>query len=201
LFLADGIDFFSYIGLSCPICGDLQCYRQILPYWRYAIELFPGFKKKRVPIARFLCRSQHTTFSLLPIQLIPYFQYTVSAVIGTLLMGFGCWQLGQRGFWGASEAVDPESLVSPWLVACWLAMVVRSFRRAHRVLKRFYDLSGIASAPRAGGWKEVAGYFSALSWQPKVEIRLLLPLLCRYSRQTTQFLFGTASQQRGRIRS
>ena len=134
-------------------------------------------------------------------QLIPYFQYTVSAVIGTLLLGFGCWQVGQRGFWGASEAVDPDSLVSPWLVACWLAMVVRGFRRAHRVLGRFYDLSGITSAPRAGAWKEVAGYFSAFGWQSNLAMRLLLALLCRYSRKTRQFLFGTPSHQRARMRT
>jgi hypothetical protein len=59
------------------------------PYWRYAIELFPDFKKKQIPIARFMCRRRRKTFSLLPIQLIPYFQYTVDAVMGTLLLGDG----------------------------------------------------------------------------------------------------------------
>ena len=86
-FLSGQIDFLSYLGPVCPICDSLHCYRQITHYWRYAIDLFPEFKKKQVPIARFLCQKRGETLSLLPIQLIPYFQYTVSAVIGTLLFG------------------------------------------------------------------------------------------------------------------
>ena len=70
LFLSGHIDFCSSIGERCPICGGKDCYRAMAPYWRYAIELFPEFKKKRIPIARFLCRHRQKTFSLLPIQLI-----------------------------------------------------------------------------------------------------------------------------------
>ena len=50
------------------------------------IDLFPEFRKERIPVARFLCRKEVSTFSLLPIQLIPYFQYTVVAVIYALLV-------------------------------------------------------------------------------------------------------------------
>jgi len=44
--------------------------------------------------------------------------YTVGAVVGTLLAGLGCRHLGLggQGFWGAAVAVDPDSLVTPWLV-------------------------------------------------------------------------------------
>jgi hypothetical protein len=66
----------------------------------------------------------------LPIQLIPYHQYTVNAVIGALLLGIQCRQMGQKGFHGASVAVDQESLVTPWLIACWLTTVALGFRRA-----------------------------------------------------------------------
>jgi hypothetical protein len=86
------------IGPVCPICGKRECYRRITPYFRYAIELFPEFGKQRIPIARFLCRNKRRTFSLLPIQLIPYFQYTLCAVIGTLLLGLGYRQAGPAGF-------------------------------------------------------------------------------------------------------
>ena len=74
-----------------------------------------------------MCRRHCKTFSLLPIQLIPYFQYTVGAVIGTLLYGMGCWQMGQKGFYGASmkvDGVDPNNGVTPWLIACWLVAVI-----------------------------------------------------------------------------
>lgn len=196
-FLADRIDFFYYIGPTCPICGTLHCYRQITPYWRYAIELFPCFKKKRVPIARFVCRRDRVTFSLLPIQLIPYLQYTAVAVIGALLLGYKCWQMGQRGFFGAMIVLDPYSNVTAWLIVCWLQLVLRGFRRAHPVLGRFYDLSGLRSSERGLAWEEVAGYILAFGWKPDIAwVPLLFKLLHLYSRQTRQFLFGTASQQR-----
>ena len=170
------------------------------PYWRYAIELSPEFKEKRIPIARFICRRRRKTFSLLPIQLIPYVQYTVKAVVGTLLLGMGCWQRGQKGFHGASmavDAVDPDSLVTPWLIACWLGGVVRGLRRSHALLRQFYNLDAIGTPNRAGTWEETARYFRVFGldskgrWHP-----LLMDLVYRYSRKTSQFLFGTPSQDR-----
>jgi hypothetical protein len=183
------------------------------PYWRYAIELFPDFKKKRIPIARFLCRHRRKTFSLLPIQLIPYFQYTVEAVMGTLLLGMGCWQRGQRGFHGASMAVDPESSVTPWLITCWLVAVVQGLRRGHTALRRFYPLDSLRTSE---AWEEAAAYFAAFGLsirvgttvvptpdhgRPKIKgPSLLMGLLCRYGRATGQFLFGTPSQYRSSVR-
>jgi hypothetical protein len=173
----------------------------MISYWRYGIELFPGFKKKRIPIARFICRRRRKTFSLLPIQLIPYFQYTVGAVMGTLLLGMGCWQMGQRGFHGGSVAVDPESLVTPWLISCWLVAVVRGLRRSHAVLRRLYDLDGIRTPNRAGTGEEAAGYFLAFGLKPTVRWHpLLMDLVYRYGRRTSQFLFGTPSQYRSFLR-
>ena len=83
---------------------------RLTPYWRYAIDLFPEFKKERVPVARFLCDKRERTFSILPSQLMPYFQYTVNAVIGTLLLVLHYRQMGQKGLHGASVAVDPDTL-------------------------------------------------------------------------------------------
>jgi len=172
------------------------------PYWRYAIELFPDFKKKRIPIARFICRQRRKTFSLLPIQLIPYFQYTVGAVMGTLFLGMGCWQMGQKGFHGASvkvDEVDPESLVTPWLITCWLVAVVQGLRRGHAVLRQFYNLDGIHTS---GAWEEAAAYFAAFGLRPKIDrLSLLMDLVYRYSRRTGQFLFGTPSQYRSSPRT
>jgi hypothetical protein len=196
-FLAGQIDFALQIGPACPLCGRLRCYRKMAPYWRYAIELFPEFKKERIPIGRFLCRRRQRTFSFLPVQLIPYFQYTVGAVLGTLLLGWGCFHRGQEGFWGASVEVDPDSLVTPWLVAFWLAAVLRGLRRGHAVLARFYDLTGIGTPKRASPWEEAAGYFQAFGLKSKIYgLPLFLALAARYSRTTKQFLFGIPSQQR-----
>jgi len=179
------------------------------PYWRYAIELFPGFKKKRIPIARFLCRKRRETFSLLPIQLIPYFQYTVGAVMETLFHGMACWQMGQKGFYGAwvkVDEVDPDNLVTPWLITCWLVAIIQGLRRGHAALRQFYPLDGIHTC---GAWKEAAAYFVAfgLSIRPghgrpeRARLSVLMDLVYRYSRATGQFLFGTPSQYRSAPRS
>jgi hypothetical protein len=166
------------------------------PYWRYAVELFPAFKKERIPVGRFFCRQRRRTFSLLPIQLIPYFQYTVESVLGTLLLGWGYWQKGQGGFWGASVGVDPDSLVTPWLVAFWLAVVLRGLRRGHAVLGRFYDLSGICTSQKTILWEEAGGYFQALGLRAQRGTDPWMPSVRHYSQATRQFLFGIPSQQR-----
>jgi Domain of unknown function (DUF6431) len=185
------------LGPSCPICGTPSCYRAITPYWRYAIDLFPEFKKERIPIARFVCTSRQRTFSVLPTQLIPYRQYTVNAVISALLLGLQCRQKGQKGFYGASIAVDPESLVTPWLIAGWLSAVVLGLRRAHGFLRGVYNLDKIHIAPATGPWQEAAGCLRSLGclsqtrWGP-----VLQGLANRYSRRRRLFLFGSPSQCR-----
>jgi len=196
-FFSDLIDFLAYIGPACPICGDCDCYEEIDPYWRYAIDLFPEFRKEQVPIARFLCRKYGSTFSLLPIQLIPYFQYTVNAVIGTLLLGVFRWRMGQAGFRGAEESVHPESNVTAWLVFYWLMVIARGLRRGHAELRLFYDLSRIQTSATGVPWQEFSDYFVVFginpetTWGPQLHI-----LLYRYSHRTRLFLFGTPSQFR-----
>jgi len=198
------IDFVAYIGPKCPICHGLHCYQRIEDYWRYAIDLFPGFRKEEVPIARFLCQTHKSTFSLLPIQLIPYFQYTVSAVIGVLLGGLSCWQMGQVGFYGAVVALDSsektensDAKVTGWLVLCWLMVMVRGLRRGHAELMFLYDLSRIQTSETNVPWQEFSDYFEVFGidpetkWRPRLHI-----LLYRYSQRTWLFLFGTPSQYR-----
>jgi len=132
------------------------------------------------------------TFSLLPIQLIPYFHYTLNAVIGALLLGIQCRHMGQKGFYGASVAVDPESLLTPYLIACWLGVVLLGLRRAHRVLRGFYNLTDIRSSHSTALWEEAAGYFLCLGLLPQIRWGpVLQALLNRYSHSTRLFLFGT----------
>jgi hypothetical protein len=200
-FLAHLIDFISFIGPFCPICGKEGCYRQITHYWRYAIDLFPEFEKDKVPIARFLCKESGKTFSLLPTQLIPYHQYTVHSVTGALLLGLKSYELGRRGFYDAARQVAPDSGVTPWLVSYWLAVVLGWFRHAHAALGQWYDLSCMSSFGRCREWEDLTVYFRCLGWDVKVENllwALLEPPVNRYSRETKLFLFGTPSQWRNR---
>ncbi len=201
-FLRRQIDFYSFIGPTCPICNSLDCYQQITPYFRYAIDIFDGFQKTRVPIGRFLCQNHGLTFSLLPIELIPYVQYTLSAVICSLLLGLRYWNKGQRGFYGASLSVEPDSNVSPWLVYAWLMMVHRGFRRGHSVLSLLYDLSAMSTSQSAEPWQEVSGYFWVLGWQPDVVFHAvpIRDVVTAYGLKSKLFLFGTSSQQRALLR-
>jgi hypothetical protein len=196
--LAGRINFYAFIGPDCPICQRRDCYQAIPCYWRNAQELFPAFRKERIPVPRFLCRFKSLTFSLLPIQLVPYVQYTVAAIIGTLLLGLEARAQGQQGFQGAVLAVDPDSLVTPWLVVCWLALVQGGLRRAHAVLRRWFALDRIRTGKRSEPpWVEVEAYFRCLGWDPPIRgTPWLADLLHRYSRTTQRFLWGRPSQQR-----
>jgi len=201
-FLAGRIDFVSFIGPVCPICGEKHCYREISPYWRYAIDLFLEYRKERIPVARFLCRKSGKTFSLLPIQLIPYFQYTLQAVIGVLLLALKSWESGQRGFHGAAVRVDPDSRVTPWLVSYWVTVILSGFRHAHAMLMRWYDFSGIRSLKNTEEMEEVVGYAACLGWRAEIlPWALLQTPVTRYSGQTKRFLFGAPSQRRSRAGS
>jgi len=118
-------------------------------------------------------------------------------VIGTLLLVYNYWQSGQRGFFSASLEVDQDSLVTPYLIICWLQVVLRGFRRAHPVLGQFYDLSGLRTSERGLAWEEVAGYLLAFGWKSDIPfVPLFFKLLRLYSQQARYFLFGTPSQHR-----
>jgi hypothetical protein len=176
-----------------------HCCRRITPYERNAIDLFPDFRNDRISVARFLCQTRKKTFSLLPVQLIPYMQYTAAAVLCTLLAGLEHWQAGMKGFLGAVVEVHPDSLVSPWLVVCWLKMVVGGLRRCHLTLSKWYDFGSIATVDGTHGWQEVKGYFQAFGWRDNPSfLEKLQELMRRYSRAIKGFVFGTPSQWRGK---
>jgi hypothetical protein len=186
------------VGSVCPVCGQCDCYRPITPYERYAIDIFPVFWKERVPVARFLCRGLNVTFSLLPDLLIPYMLYTASSVVGTLLVGLSHWQAGMKGFFGATQNVDPDSRITPWLVTCWLQIVMSGFRRSHRILIRWFDL-GTVSDPGTSGWQGIATYFHVLEWRGAPPVgKKLRNLLHQYIRAVRKFLFGIPYQERRR---
>ena len=197
---AHDIDFLRVLGTQCPICGQDECWREITPYSRHVIELFP-YREGDVLIARFQCRRTLATFSLLPVQLIPYHQYTVRSVLGALLTvwmairdegkGFG-WALEQ------DEGIPSDSRVTAWLLDTWLVAVLMGLRRAHPTLSRWARLEGIRSSrSQLGRLGEVAAYLEALGVRgPPAHGRGITRLLCRYGRETGRLLFGTPSQER-----
>jgi hypothetical protein len=164
------------------------------PYWRNAIEIDP-YRKEQVPICRFECRSSGRTFSLLPIQLIPYHQYTLAAVITMVILATKLYRQGQAGCEGSVEKADAESSVTPFLVWCWLGLVVAGLRRAHVFLTRAYDLRQIRSGwGRASRIAELTAYLKAISVGGRMEWpRDPVFLVGVYAKATGRFLFGNSA--------
>ncbi len=180
------------------MCGRIGCYCSSSGYRRWAIDLFPEFHRGRIEIARFECRKERTTFSLLPVQLIPYHQYPVHAVVFVVLLDMRFWEAGDEGAFRASTAIENDSKVTPWLILCWLSVIAQGLSRAHAALSEYFDLTEVRSESRAQRpWAEVAVYMRAIlgrqgpGWSDRI-----LPIVSLYSRETGLFLFGACSQHR-----
>ena len=95
--------------------------------------------------------------------------------------------------------VDPDSSVTPWLIACWLAVVLKGLRRAHPNLQARYDLSAIRSTGHGESFgAELQIYLTGFgAWPPSAGPEALVAVARSYSRQSGGFLFGTPSQLRG----
>lgn len=202
-FAAGGVDLRAAVGPTCPICERAECWREIAPYERDAIELFPSHKEGRVLVARGQCTRTGRTFSLLPTQLVPYYRYTLSSVVGALLLAWSVVREEGGGFGRVLERDPrfvPESRLTAWLLETWLDALLTGLRRAHPVLARRARLESIHSAigpGRLGRLAEVAAYLGALGVRgPPVDARGLDALVTRHGRETGRFLVGTPSQAR-----
>lgn len=135
---------------------------------------------------------------MLPHQLIPYVQYTVDAVLHTLLNVLELQRTGRRGFHGACEQSDPDSSVTPWLICCWLALFVKGLRRAHPVLCKRYDLTAVRSESGTERTRvEMQGYLTAFgAWPPSGSVEVLAAVVRDYGRRSGRFMLGTPSQDR-----
>jgi hypothetical protein len=192
---AKEIDWHPIVGEECPLCGGKGCWREIGPYEREVIELFP-FGRGKVLVARFLCRQGKGTFSLLPCQLAPYHRYTIESMVLAVLL----WRqvYSEEGVVGAVEKeLSGDSEVTPWLLRHWLGVLVAGLRLAHPVLQRWYDLDDIRSARgRDGLLDEVHAYFVVFGSRDPPLRECLPEVLGRYSAATGRHLVGKPSQER-----
>jgi len=108
--------------------------------------------------------------------------------------------MGQRGFYGAAVEVDPDSDVTPYLIFSWLKIILSGFRRAHGVLRRFYNLADIRSCHSTVTWEEAAGYFLCLALLPQGLIYLaILTIFTELSRPVIE-IFSVLSEQPNLLR-
>lgn len=195
---AEEIDWRSVIGEVCPLCGGSGCWREITPYERGVVELFP-FREGTVLVARFQCRAGKRTFSLLPWQLAPYHRYTLESMLLAVLLWRQVVVEGEGGAGVAVEELPGDSDVSPWLLRHWLGVLVAGFRLAHSELREWYDLDGILSAgsrDRAGLLDEVYAYAVSIGGRDPPSRKGLREAMRRYGAATRRPLAGRLSQER-----
>lgn len=178
------------------MCGGTGCFRKIKAYKRRAIELFP-YREGRIPIARFQCRLEMRTFSLLPYQLAPYRLYTIESMILAVLVWCEFHRDGEGESPKAVASFHDDCRVTPWLLRNWLGVVVMGFRGAHPVLCRWYELSNIHSGKSQNEMlEEVYDYHRSFGARGPPSISELREMVRRYSRHTECHLLGIPSQER-----
>jgi hypothetical protein len=196
----DRVDWLREVGPACPICSQRDCWRRITPYQRTVIELFP-YREERIQVARFQCRKTGRTFSLLPVWLAPYHQYTIASMLLALLLAAATEEHGIQSLFAVAEKLlEPDCRANGSLLGRWLRVCVSGLRRAHAELARWAPLGGIVSGRGDRGWlDEVSAYCQALGIRgpPNLdEVSGLDELLRRHARATARFLFGATSQDR-----
>ena len=138
-----------------------------------------------IPIARFQCREQLRTFSLLPHQLAPYHLYTIESLILAVLLWSEIYAEGEGGASSAVEELPGDCHVTPWLLRHWLGVVVVGLRSGHAILSQWYDLSGIHSGDSpVERLDEVYSYIRCLGSRGPPSRLGLRAMVRRYSRYT-----------------
>lgn len=149
-------------------------------------------------MARFLCRKIGATFSLLPNQLIPYCQYTVDAVVGTLLKVYEFQQTGQAGYHGASLELDSDCLVTPYLIQTWATLLLYGFLRGHHVLHAKFPFSVSQKSDPRKAVQTIYNYLQSIGRVDNPNRRSVVPAIRYHFYQTQKCLFGKTSCERNR---
>jgi len=203
--LEEKIDWKSVIGSVCPICGVACGYRRIGDYYRTVRDLVSG-RIGPVPVARFQClgiEGHKPTFSMLPHQLVPYFQYTLESMVWSLLSWRAYWKAPESSgsAYEAAERIDETqegaSGVTSWVLRTWALVFQSWLRRMQSELSEEYDFSGV---PFSKGLPlvldELHGYFEALCRGPPGDGQGVLVCVKRHAEQRGRFVLGVPSQGR-----
>jgi len=195
------VDFAAFVAGECPLCGRRDCLRELTPYLRGVIELFP-WAVEEVLVARFLCREKKLTVSLLPLELVPYHRYTLRSMLIALFLFHAVWGKPGSTLEDIWCELPPDSNVLVFLLRYWLGEVLRGLRRAHVELGRRYDLGEVSTGAGLGGaLTELHSYCCAVGVRgPPQGNAAVAVLAAGYSDSTGRFLVGRPSQERRRNR-
>lgn len=149
-------------------------------------------------MARFLCNKTGGTFSLLPNQLIPYCQYTVDAVVGTLLKVYQFQQIGQTGYHGASIELDSDCFVTPYLIQTWAVLLLSGLLRGHHVLHEKFPFPVSKKPDPRDIIKTIYLYLQSINGVDCPNRQCLKTAIRYHFNQTGKCLFGKTSCERNR---
>jgi hypothetical protein len=134
----------------------------------------------------------------LPCQLIPYYQYTVDAVVGTLLKVYKFQRAGRTGYYGASLELDSDCSVTPFLIRTWAVLLLSGFLRGHHVLCKKYPLKTSTRPDPRDAIRTIYLYLQAISGFDCPDRKSLKPAIRYHFEQTGTCLFGKTSGERVR---
>lgn len=136
---------------------------------------------------------------MLPHQLAPYHQYTVASMLTALVMTQQVLFEDGVGLGQAALELPVESMVTAWLLRCWLIRVLKGLRKAHAELAVGHDLAAICTGRGLhDDLAEIRGYLVAFSGRGPPGNRSANHLIEHHARRTKRFLVGAPSQARGR---
>jgi hypothetical protein len=147
-------------------------------------------------VARFLCSKTGSTFSLLPHQLIPYCQYTVDAVVGTLIKVYEFQLIGQTGYHGASLELDSDCSVTPYLIRTWAMLLLSGFFRGHHVLHKKFPLPVSKKPDPRQIIQTIYLYLQSISNADCPNRQSVIPAIRYHFNKTGKYLFGRTSCDR-----
>jgi hypothetical protein len=167
------------------------------------IDLFSS-RQDWVWIARFFCRNQKATFSLLPHQLAPYHKYTIVSISLCLMMA---WKNCKKNWSEVLDALSQELEhfnSSLWQMMLWLKAMLYSFRRVQAMMN-LKDAPAKALGLYPNKYEKqleaLHDYISTLidGELSKQSIKKCIhEVVVNITNKTGRFFFGTPSQERGK---
>jgi hypothetical protein len=117
-----------------------------------------------------------------------------------LLLAQKAAEIDHRGFCAVAEQWLPvDSVITGWLLACWLNIIVAGFRRGHAWLAKRYDLRRVSSAKTsAARLDEIHTYCNAIFARGPPTANSIFAVASAYGGDNKRFLFGSPSQSRSR---
>jgi hypothetical protein len=201
---------------ECPICSGADCAKYWGTYTRRVVEPMSGFSADDFPIMRFRCfrvgkpHVRDVTFSLLPLELVPYRRLSVKFLLEAVLV-----RVKRKLSWLKAEAaveeelvdlVGVDSLVSVVALMSWVLLMEEGLLRlvasGLRLVEGMPDaFAGDEGVDGLVAFLEGAKGYVSTRLEPRIRgpdaLAMDFYLMSGGWQNNAAFLFGTPSQHRG----